>query len=238
MAYLKFLNSEKIYKTKVIPNGNVATLKFDSEKEVSTAGFDLFLDESCEVDIGGNFYHDFTTIYRNDETTEEYNGYQLSKDGSVYVAPEPEPEPEPYVPTLEEVQEAKVAEMESIQAETIQSGVDVQLSDGSTEHFPLTANDQISLMGLQTQVAQGAEQIPWHTSDQSEPCKYYSNADMGLITAKAMAFVTYHVTYFRDLRIYIRSLQTKEEVEAVFYGTVIPEEYQSEPLADLLAAMS
>lgn len=236
MAYLKFLDSENIYKTKVIPSGNIVTLKFDSDKEVSTAGFDLFLDESCEVDIGGDFYLDYTTIYRNDDVTAEYNGYQLSNDGSVYV--EPEPEPEPYVPTLEEVQEAKVAEMESVQAETIQSGVDVQLSDGSTEHFTLTANDQISLMGLQTQVAQGAEQIPWHTSDQGEPCKYYSNTDMALITAKAMAFVTYHVTYLRDLRIYIRSLQSKEEVEAVFYGTTIPEEYQSEPLADLLAALA
>ena len=158
-----------------------------------------------------------------------------SKDGSVYVEPEPI---EPYIPTLEEVQEAKVMEMESVQAETIQSGVDVQLSDGSTKHFTLTANDQISLMGLQTQIAQGVEQIPWHTSDQEKHCEYYSNADMALIVTNAMAFVTYHVTYLRDLRIYIRSLQTKEEVEAVSYGISIPEEYQSEPLADLLAALA
>lgn len=235
MAYIRFLGSDLIYKASVIPVDNIVTLKFDSEKEVSAAGFDLFLDEDCKVDIGENFYHGFTTIYRNDSVTAEYNGYQLSNDGSVYVAPEP---PEPYIPTLEEVQEAKVMEMESVQAETIQSGVDVQLSDGSTEHFTLTANDQISLMGLQTQVAQGVEQIPWHTSDQGEPCKYYSNANMALITAKAMAFVTYHVTYLRDLRIYIRNLQSKEEVEEVFYGTSIPEEYQSEPLADLLAALA
>ena len=46
----------------------------------------------------------------------------------------------------------------------------------------------------------------------------------------------WHITYFRDLRIYIRSLQTKEEVEAVTYGMDIPQEYQSEPLRAMIAA--
>lgn len=233
MAYLKFLKSEKVYKAKVIPNGNVVTLKFEENKKISTAGFDVFLDEKCEVDIGDGYYHDFKTLYRADDVTEKYNGYQLSNNGSVYEEPEP---PEPYEPTLEEVRESKVAEMESVQASTIQQGVDVELSNGSTEHFTLTANDQISLMGLQIQIAQGVEQIPWHTSDQEEHCKYYSNTDMALIVAKAMEFVTYHVTYLRDLRIYIRSLQEKEDVETVFYGMTIPEEYRSQPLIDLMAA--
>lgn len=229
MAYIKFLNSEKVYNAIVIPDGNIVTLTFDSEKEVSNAGFDLFDDEACEVDIGSNFYHDFTTIYRNDAVTSEYNGYQLSKDGSVYV------EPEPYIPTLKEVQEEKVIEMENNQAETIQYGVDVQLSDGSVKHFTLTANDQISLMGLQAQIAQGVDQIPWHTSDQEEHCEYYSNTDMALIVTKAMSFVTYHVTYLRDLRIYIRSLQDKDTINEIQYGDDIPLEYQSEVLKSMLA---
>lgn len=143
-----------------------------------------------------------------------------------------------YVPTLEEVQEAKVTEMNAAQQTVIQAGVDVTLTDGSTEHFTLTDHDQTSLMGLQTQVAAGADNIPWHTSDQAEHCKYYSNADMALITAAALSCVTWHVTYFRDLRIYIRALQTKEEVQAVVYGMEIPEEYQSQPLKDMIAAQS
>lgn len=79
MAYIKFLNSEKVYNAIVIPDGNIVTLTFDSEKEVSNAGFDLFDDEACEVDIGSNFYHDFTTIYRNDAVTSEYNGYAVDE---------------------------------------------------------------------------------------------------------------------------------------------------------------
>ena len=61
---------------------------------------------------------------------------------------------------------------------------------------------------------------------------------MAKITETAMAFVTWHVTYFRDLRIYIRSLESKEEVEQVTYGMNIPEAYQSEPLKAMLAQKS
>ena len=142
-----------------------------------------------------------------------------------------------YVPTLEEIQSQKVSEMNDAQQVTIQQGLDITLSDGIVEHFTLTDHDQTSLMGLQTLVAQGVENIPWHTSDQTEHCKYYSNADMAIITSKALQFVTFHVTYFRDLRIYIRALEDKEAVSNVFYGMSIPEEYQSDVLKDFFLRM-
>ena len=128
--------------------------------------------------------------------------------------------------------------MNNAQQSAIRQGLDITLSDGTVEHFTLKDQDQTSLMGLQTLVAQGIERIPWHTADQSEHCKYYSNADMSIIAEKALQFVTYHVTYFRDLRIYIRSLSDKEDVKNIFYGTIIPAEYQSDVLVDYIAAMS
>lgn len=142
-----------------------------------------------------------------------------------------------YVPPLKEVQEAKVMEMNVVQQQRIQEGLDIVLTDGTKEHFTLTDHDQTSLMGLQTKVAEGVEQIPWHTSDQTEHCKYYSNEDMAVITSKALEFVTFHVTYFRDIRIFIRALQEKEDVENVTYGMYIPEEYQSDVLKDMYAVM-
>lgn len=143
-----------------------------------------------------------------------------------------------YVPTLEEVQEKKIEEMNEFQQEVIQQGVNVALADGTVEHFTLTDHDQTSLMGLQTRVFAGDEHIPWHTSDEEEHCKFYSNADMALVTSTALSYVTWHITYFRDLRIYIRSLETKEDVYAVTYGMNIPIEYQSEPLQVMIAAQS
>ncbi len=181
-------------------------------------------------------YTGYTTVYRETD-----DGVIFSADGTVYTAPVPLPPPdpvEPYVPTLDELKEAKVSEMHAVQQSVIQSGIDVTLTDGTTEHFTLTDQDQTRLMGLQTQVAQGIAKIPWHTSDQSEHCKYYSNADMALIVAAAMQYVTYHVTYVGDLSIYIRSLKGKEDVNSVVYGMPVPPEYQSEPLKDMLAGMS
>ena len=125
--------------------------------------------------------------------------------------------------------------MNNTQQAIIQAGIDVTLSDGTTEHFTLTEHDQTSLMGLQTQVVIGSDTIPWHTSDQSEHCKFYSNADMSLIVSTALSYVTWHVTYFRDLRIFIRSMKSEEELNAVVYGMPIPEEYQSEPLKAMIA---
>lgn len=197
--------------------------------EPNTSGFHL-------LNNAGNVfgkYDGFTTLYRELE-----DGFILSDDGSVYVEPiEPGPTPEPEI-SLDEVKESKVSEMNDIQQKLIAQGVDVTLSDGSTEHFSLTERDQTSLVGLQAQVAIGTENIPWHTSDEDEHCKFYSNADMAKITSSALSYVTWHVTYFRDLRIFIRSLESKEEVEQVTYGMNIPEAYQSEPLKAMLAQKS
>lgn len=195
----------------------------------NTSGFNLLTEKGF---VFGK-YEDYTTLYKDTET-----GYILSNDGSVYVEPEPIPEPEPIEPTLEEVKESKVGEMNETQQKVIAAGVDVTLTDGTTERFALEEHDQTSLVGLQSQVVTGEENIPWHTSNEAEHCKFYSNADMEKITTTAMSYVTWHVTYFRDLRIYIRSLESKEDVEKVTYGMDIPEAYQSEPLKAMLAQKS
>lgn len=192
--------------------------------DVDTSGFTLLTDSG---NVYGRFA-DYTTLYRVID-----GGYVLSNDGSVYVEPEPLPEIEE---TLEQIKEQKLLEMEAEQQRTIANGVDVLLSDGEVHHFTLTANDQISLMGLESEVAKGTEYIPWHTSNQTEHCQYFSNADMKLIVESALSYVTYHVTYFRDLRIYINSMLDKESVETAFYGMQIPTEYQSEVLADMYSA--
>ncbi|MDL2250779.1 hypothetical protein LJC51_09010 [Lachnospiraceae bacterium OttesenSCG-928-J05] len=172
-------------------------------------------------------YTDFTTKYLELE-----KGYILSNDGSVYVEPS-EPEPiEPPEPTLEEVQEAKVEEMNRTQQMIIEAGVQVELSTGS-EHFTLTQHDQQSLMALQSQVLLGIPKIAWHSSDQSKHCEYYSTEDMEKIVEAALGTVTFHVTYFRDLRIYIRELSSIEDVEQITYGVVIPKKSRSQVLDDL-----
>ena len=170
-------------------------------------------------------YEDYTTLYRTID-----GGFQLSNDGSVYG----DSESILHEITLNEAKENKVSEMNSAQQAAIENGVDVRLTDGTTEHFSLTQYDQQSLMGLQSLVASGQESIPWHNSNESEHCKFYSNADMKKIIESALSYVTFHVTWFRDLRIYIRSLTDIESVQAITYNTEIPVQYQSEVLQLML----
>lgn len=88
--FIKFLDSKtpiECVLKQITPN--VIELRFENEIVENTSGFRAYLDKKCKYDIGGNSYIDFTTMYRNDETTLANNGYQLSNDGSEYVKPIP-----------------------------------------------------------------------------------------------------------------------------------------------------
>lgn len=228
MQFLKYIGDEKQYLISFhIVNKNIVELQGDFP--IKTDGFML----SRDGEEWNGDYSDYTTVYRQID-----DRVQFSNNGSVYIPPEPISEPEPYVPTLEEVQDVKVAEMQMTQQEVIAEGITVVLEDGTEEHFTLTGDEKTYLMGLQSKVVAGEEMLPWHTSDESEHCKFYTNADMATITSEAMDFVIWHETYFHDMKIYIRSLDSKEAVEAVTYGMEIPESYRSEPLQAMMAAQN
>lgn len=139
-----------------------------------------------------------------------------------------------YIPTIEELREEKIAELENAKAEVIAAGFDATLSDGAVEHFSLTTDDQLYLTALRTQVLAGANPIPWHVSDNTAACKYYSNDDMNIITQTAMTIIVYHVTYMKDIIRYVNNITDKDELKNVTYGMIIPEKYQSQPLKDTM----
>ena len=139
--------------------------------------------------------------------------------------------------TLEDVKKAKIEYLDSTCENTIYAGTDVTLSDGTVEHFTLDAKDQLDLSGIGLQLLQGAEQIAWHKDDETESCKFYSAADGATIIQTLTIFRTYHITYFRDLRIYVNSLSDANDVNAIEYGSVIPDEYKSDVLKSIEAQM-
>lgn len=249
MLLLQYLFEEKQYPVVLeIIKENVIQLNGDFP--IKTKGF-ILIEETKKYNWD---YSKYTTVYRNIE-----DGVQFSNDGSIYIPPEPPIPPEPYIPTLDEIKEQKVSEMNTIQQTIIQQGTEVPLSDGTIEHFTLTEHDQTSVIGLQVTLLKKKmiqymkeleeklniqskdiesfmmlEELPWHVSDESIHCKFYSDEDMAKIGEVCTLFVTWHVTYFRDLRIYIRSLETKEEVESITYGIEIPEEFRSDPLKKMM----
>lgn len=176
----------------------------------------------------------WSTVYRDEGQT-----VYLSDDSSVYQTPDPDTggeilPPEPYVPTLEELQAAKKREISQACENAIYSGVDVKLSDGSTEHFSLTEHDQLNLFGKQVQLAAGTTELEYHADGQ--PCRYYSAKDMQIITSMAMAFVSYHTTYCNAVNMWIAGCETADEIQQIYYGADVPETYQSDVLKAYLKA--
>lgn len=124
----------------------------------------------------------------------------------------------------------KVDELSNICTQTIYDGADVTLADGTVEHFTLDEQDQLNLSGVGLELLMGEEIVSWHEDDETISCKFYSAADATTIIKTLTANKKYHITYFRDLRIYVKSLNSIEEVNSVFYGMVLPDEFKSEVL--------
>lgn len=190
---------------------------------------------------------DTVTIVEIDEETYKILKAALDENKEV-IEPEPEPEPEePEVEepteeeivdanTLELVRSSKVSEMNKTCQAVIESGVDVQLSDGNTYHFSLTMTDQMNISSMYLKAVAGEEPLPYHADN--EPCKFYSAADIITINTAMENAVIFHTTYFNSLKMYINSLSTITEIGAIFYGIEIPVEYQSEVLQTLYAQMA
>ena len=130
-------------------------------------------------------------------------------------------------PTLEEVREDKVKEISDICRETVFRGIDVTLSDGSTKHFSLKTEDQINLNGLLSRVNMGdfkAENgVPYHAD--GELCTLFLADDFILVANTAARFILEQTTYCNHLMAYVKSLESRAEVEAVTYGQELTGEF-------------
>lgn len=133
----------------------------------------------------------------------------------------------------ESAYDIKINELSEECTRTIYKGTDVTLSDGTVEHFTLEKEDQINLQGIALKIVMGDTDISWHFDDESVPCKHYSVEDAKTIIATLTAFKEYHITYYRDLRIYVRSMEDVDLVKLVPYGFALPESAKSDVLKGL-----
>ena len=225
MEKIKITGSDQIYEIRsIIPTAkHVLQIIFaDDVPDAWNGDIQLY----TEGDILATTLTGWSTVYRDEGQT-----VYLSDDGSVYVPPaDPEPvtPPEPYEPTLAELQAAKKQEISQACEQAIYSGVSVTLANGSSERFALTEHDQLNLFGKQVQLAAGAEQLEYHSDGQ--PCRYYSAADMQTIITTAMWHVSYHTTYCNALNMWVAGTETADDLQQIFYGANVPEQYQSEVL--------
>lgn len=223
MSKEKIKINDQLYEIDSIAQVQPHVLQICFSSNIPTVWGDITIYTAGGVEAGQIKGYD--TVYRN-----EGQIIYLSNDGSVYTPPEDPGElpVEPYEPTLEELQDAKRQEISAACEAIIYNGVSVTLADDTTEHFALTEHDQINLFGKQAQLAGGVEQLEYHADGQ--PCRYYSAADMQAIITAALWHVSYHTTYCNAINMWIAACETAEDVQAIYYGADVPEEYQSEVL--------
>ena len=136
-------------------------------------------------------------------------------------------------PSLESVQAEKLAQLSAACSAAITAGCDVELPGGSVGHISLTAEDQINLANARAAVEAGARAYPYHLD--GELCALYPAEDILAMGEQAAAHKLYHITYYSHLAAWVRQCGTAEEVGAVTYGAVLPEDL-AENMAAILAA--
>ena len=171
----------------------------------------------------------------------EYNTLHESIDAGEEIIPEPEIEepPEYEIPTdpndeitIEFVRGKKIAVLSKQCQDMIVNGVDVELSTGETKHYSLSVEDQLNIASMITMLQQGLDAVPYHAD--GELCEYYTAEDMQRIATAATTWKTYNITYFNSLKNWVSSMNDIEEIGAVTYGDMIPQEFCSVVLNQFL----
>lgn len=124
---------------------------------------------------------------------------------------------------LDTAREAKISEMSAACNAAIVAGLDVQLPSGETEHFDYSERDQINIKEMFDAVLMGATMYPYQSEDGR--CRTYTAAEILTIYPALAGNKTAQLTYYHQLKDYIGTLETAEEIEAVTYGQPLTGEY-------------
>ena len=107
----------------------------------------------------------------------------------------------------------------------IVSGVDITFGEESV-HFNLSIEDQSNINNLFRVVELGGTEFPYQSD--GGVCRVYSAAEIVQIYIAAQTLITSQTTYHNELKQYVQTLTSVEDISAVKYGMTLPEPYLSE----------
>lgn len=118
--------------------------------------------------------------------------------------------------TLDEAQAEKISQLSAVCNALIVAGADIQLAGGSTQHFDYSTEDQLNISDMFSAVVLGASCYPYQPANGS--CAVYQAADIVTIYTTLAGQKTAQLTYYHQLKDYVRSLETVAGADAVVYG--------------------
>lgn len=128
-----------------------------------------------------------------------------------------------YSNNLEYFKTAKIAQLSQACNDAINNGMSVQLSEGVSEDFTYKLEDQSNISEMTNAVVFGADGYLYHAN--GADCRMYTSPEIVTMYSTLSGFKTHHQTYFNQLRAYVNSLTTIEDVNAVTYGQELTGEY-------------
>lgn len=129
------------------------------------------------------------------------------------------PEADPLVQAKSE----KCAELSNLCESAINAGTSVKLPDGKEKDFSYSTADQANVSEMFLACMMGAESYPYHAN--GEGCMTYTAAEIISIYGTLSMYKTIQITYQNQLKQYVNSLETVDDVNAVQYGQELSGDY-------------
>lgn len=126
---------------------------------------------------------------------------------------------------LSVVMSAKLSEISNACNAVIVNGVDIKFGEENV-HFNLSIEDQSNINNLFRVVELGGTEFPYQAD--GGVCRIYTAAEIAAIYIAAQTLITTQTTYHNELKQYIQTLTSAEEVSAIQYGMTLPEPYLTE----------
>lgn len=137
--------------------------------------------------------------------------------------------------SLPVVRAAKLKEISEACNSVIIAGIDLELTEG-TVHFNLSIEDQSNIANLFRVVELGGTEFPYQSD--GGVCRIYTAAEIAQIYVAAQTMITSQITYHNELKMYVQSLETAEDIAAVQYGMTLPDPYLTEMNEKLAVAQA
>lgn len=126
---------------------------------------------------------------------------------------------------LSVVMSAKLSEISNACNAVIVNGVDIKFGEENV-HFNLSIEDQSNINNLFRVVELGGTEFPYQAD--GGVCRIYTAAEIAAIYIAAQTLITTQTTYHNELKQYVQTLTSAEEVSAIQYGMTLPDPYLTE----------
>lgn len=107
--------------------------------------------------------------------------------------------------------------------EKITNGAEITLTDESKKTFSYSIEDQANVSEMFNAIVMGATSYPYHAN--GEGCKMYSAEDIVKIYSALTALKTSQVTYYNQLREYVKTLEFVPDIQSIVYGQELTGSY-------------